>query len=106
MNINDALKLNLIKELGIDRLPQADQEAALLKIGDIIFQAVLIRVLDELKDEDRKELDVFLENPAHQNDPESFYSFLADRLSNLDEIVAEEVANFKRDTFEVMSNIK
>lgn len=104
--MEDALKANLMSELGLDTMPEKDREAALLKIGEIIFKSVLIRILDNLDQAGRKEFDDFLGNRANQQDPDLLYEFLKAKVPNLDELVTEEIAVFKRETLEVMRGLQ
>lgn len=103
------LKANLITELGIDKLPPERQAELLLKIGDTIYKAVMTRVVEELSDEDRTAFDRLLdEKPAdagRQDDEEAVFSFLRSKLPNLDEIVNEEIAEFKKESIETMAAI-
>lgn len=98
--MNDILKQNIINTLGIDVLPQAEQEEALETMGRIIFQAVLIRVVEELKDEDKDEFEKVLENA--QGNEDALFNFLKAKLPDLDSIVEEEVAKFKQANVDFM----
>lgn len=98
------LQENIIKDLGIDNLPQKEQEETLLSIGRIIFQSVLIRVMEELDDKGKDEFEKILtENP---NDEEAILNFLRSKLPNLDEIVNEEVVKFKQESVDFIKKIK
>jgi hypothetical protein len=101
-SLSDALKADLGDMIGLDALPEAERAATLMKIGDVIFQMVLLRVFSELGDQGQKELEDFIADPKNTADPEAFYGFLRGKLPDLDEIVAEEVAAFKRDAIGTM----
>jgi hypothetical protein len=103
--MEDALKANIITELGLDKLSAKDREAALLKIGEIIFKTVLIRIIDTLDEEGRKDLDAHLSDPVKAKDPDALYAFLRAKVPNLDELVGEEIAAFKRDALETMRGL-
>lgn len=97
------LQKNIIKELGLDTLPEKEQEQALLDIGRIIFQSVLIRVMEELDDKGKDEFEKILtEKP---NDEEAILGFLQLKLPNLNDIVQEEVAKFKEESTGFMEKI-
>lgn len=102
--MNGILQKNIIKDLGIDTLPEKEQEEMLLSIGKIIFQSVLIRVMDELDEKGKDEFEKLLEEKA--NDEEAILNFLRLKIPNLDEIVNEEVAKFKQESVNFMSKIK
>ena len=95
---------NLIKELGLDNLPSEKQMEILLDVGRIIQQNVVLRVLDELDEKDKGEFDKLLEEKT--GDEEAILAFLRSKIKNLDEIVEEETANFKKGSVDLMKNIK
>lgn len=97
------LKRNLITELGIDKLPADRQAKLLLKVGDVLYQAVISRVIEELSEEDREAFDRLLDEK--KDDEEAVFNFLQSKLPNLDEIVNEEIAAFKKDSLETMAAI-
>lgn len=97
------LKANLITALGIDKLPAEKQADLLLKIGDVLYQAVIGRVIEELSEEDREAFDRVL--TEKKDDEDAVFNFLQAKLPNLDEIVNEEIAEFKKDSLETMEGI-
>jgi hypothetical protein len=102
--MDSILKQNIIADLGIDRLPQGEREEALLSIGRIIFQGVLIRVMGLLGEKDKDEFDKLLgEKP---DDEEAVLKFLQTKLPNLEEIVNNEIAMFKRESVDLMQALK
>lgn len=103
--MDESIKIDLVRELGLDKLSPAEQEKALLGIGDSVFQSVLMRVVDTLSADGRRELEVVLEDPAKQNNPDALYAFLKGKVPELDSIVAEEIAAFKKDATDTMGGI-
>ncbi|MEK9154761.1 MAG: hypothetical protein AAB596_01690 [Patescibacteria group bacterium] len=101
--MDNILKQNLIKEIGLDTLPQEEQESALLSIGRIIFQGVLIKVLDELNDKDKDELEKLL---AEKSDDEAaILNFLRAKVANLEEIIKSEVERFKKESVDFTKSV-
>ncbi|MCF7845578.1 MAG: DUF5663 domain-containing protein [Candidatus Pacebacteria bacterium] len=101
--MEDILKQNIIKDLGLDSLPEEEQKEAFLKIGEIIFSGVLSRVLDELSDEEASEFEkIISEKP---DDEEAVMGFMKAKVPNLDEIVNEEIAKFKKESVDFMNEI-
>lgn len=98
------LQKNIIKELGLDTLPEKEQEEALLSVGRIIFQSVLIRTMEELSEADKDEFDKILSDKS--NDEEVILGFLQKKIPNLDEIVNDEVVKFKQESVDFMKEIK
>ncbi len=101
--MEDFLNKNIIKDVGLDGLPEEKQKEAMLKIGAIIFQGVLSKVFDELEDEEAKEFENLITN--NPDDEEAIMSFLNSKVSNLDDIVKEEIERFKRESVDFMSKI-
>lgn len=93
------LKQNIVKELGLDLLSAEDQEKALLSIGKIIFQAVLIRIMEVMSVKDKDELDKLLSKKIGE---EELLTFLQSKEPNLDKIVEAEVIKFKEESLKVM----
>ncbi len=96
------LNQNIISELGIDSLEPDKQMDILGKIGQIIFQAVLIRVLALLGEEEQEKLNDIME----QNDVDALLAFLQATVPNLDEIIKEETVKFKQQSIDFASQLK
>lgn len=94
MALNDAISQNLVTELGLDVLPPERQKEALLKIGEIINQRIIVKVLEELSETDKDAFDALLGDKA--NDQDAVLAFLKSKIPNLDGLVAKEIADFKQ----------
>ncbi len=94
---------NIIYDLGLELLSPEQQEEALISIGQIIFQAVIIRVLDILSDEEKDDFEKLL---AGNSSEEMILNFLKSKIEDLDEIIKEEVENFKKESSELMGKIR
>lgn len=94
---------NLLIELGLDSLPKEEQEELIIRIGEIIQERVIIRVLDELNEKDREEFDKILEEKGEEDD--AVLNFLRLKILNLDQIVEEEVSGFRRESVELMKKV-
>lgn len=97
------LQENIIKNLGLDSLPEKEQEEALQSIGRIIFQSVLIRVMEELDDKGKDEFEKILSEKP--NDESAILGFLQTKIPNLDEIVNNEVSKFKQESVDFMKAV-
>ena len=96
--IND----NIIKILGIDTLPQDQQKDAMEKLGGIVYQEVMLRVLDIMSDEDKDEFEKLIEtNP----DPETMFTYLAQKVPNIGDIASEEAEKLRKESADIMSQI-
>lgn len=102
--MQDVIRKNIIEDLGLDKLPQKDQEEMLLMIGRLIFQGVIIRVMSLLSEKDKDDFDKLLSEKIE--DEEAVLKFLESRVPNLNEIINDEVASFKQESGEFMKNLK
>lgn len=103
--MDESLKADIVKELGINRLPPEEQDEALRRMAGVIFQSALVRIVDSLDDGARKEVEDFLADPAKNGDTDAFYALLKSKTPDLDEIIAEEIAAFKADALGTMKGI-
>jgi len=87
--------------LGLQDLPDEKKEQLILKIGELIQQNIILRVLDELSDKEKDEFDKVLA----QEDGEKTLAFLQSKLPNLEEIFKEEIARFKETAIARMQTI-
>jgi hypothetical protein len=90
------IERNILTELGLDRLSPEKQEETLLQIGRLIYQAVLIRALDRLSEEEQKDFERILNE--HPDDESMLVNFLEAKVPDLDRIIQEEVQKFKDET--------
>jgi len=86
--------------INLGALPQKKQQKMLMQIGKIIFQRVLVRVLDELTEDEKKEFDTLIGKSP--DDEKAILAFLKDKVHDLDEIVKAETERFKTETGDIM----
>ena len=93
--IEEILKVDLLEELNLKDLSFEDKMLMLSQITEIVFQNVWIRILEILKDD---QLSV-LEEKIFLNEfktPEEFNNYLKNLIPNLDDLIKEEIANYKK----------
>jgi hypothetical protein len=95
----DLINEDLLKELGIDKLPPEKAEEMMATIGRILYQAVLIRVMERLTDPEKEEFGALLDRGA---DEDAVLAFLTAKVPDLNSIVEEEVAKFKTESMSVL----
>lgn len=88
-------KENIVKDLGPETL---------FGIEKIIFQSVLLRIIERLSDDDADNFEKLLEEKP--NDEEAILSYLRSKNSNFDIIVNEEADKFKKEAVDFMNKIK
>jgi hypothetical protein len=101
-NAQSAIRNNIISLFGIETLPEEKQEEVIGKIGKMIFQAVLMRVLPMLEEEDLKDYDALV---SQKPGPDEVMGFFLDKVPNFLDIVAEESENFRKDAEDVLKQV-
>lgn len=83
----------LFEELGLDNLSEDKKLQLMMKWGDIVQKSIIIRVIQELPEEDKEEMDQLL--AREKIDAQEVYDFLDKKLPNLEEITREEINKFR-----------
>ena len=97
------IKENIIKNFELDKLSENEKEEMILKIGSVIYQNVLMRVLETMPDEDQDEFEKILDNDAK---PEEIFTFLNNKVPNFEQIINEEAIKLKNKTSDIMGQIE
>jgi hypothetical protein len=92
------LRQTIIDNLGIASLPVAQQDQMIERIGKLIFQGTLMRALQDMTEQDQKELETLLKTPNEA----ALMGFLKAKVPNLEEIVKEEAERFKQEAQKAM----
>jgi len=93
---------NIIVTLGINKLPVEKQKEAMERLGSIVYQEVILRVLDILNEEDK---DMFEKMVEKNPNPEILFEFLSNKIINFAEIVKEEAEKLREESAEIMKEI-
>jgi succinate dehydrogenase flavin-adding protein (antitoxin of CptAB toxin-antitoxin module) len=96
------IKDNIVSALNIENLPKAEQEKRLADIGSIIFQNVLMRVLEKMPEKQQDEFEKMLDSNAN---PEEIFEFLNKNTKDFQKVITEEALKFKDNTENIMSQI-
>lgn len=99
-----AINQNIIEALGLDKLPAEEQAEILMDMSRIVYQNIMLRVINEIKEEDKDEVDAFLEKNA--DNQEAVYEFFKSKVPNIDEIAKEEVEKLQKDNLDFANMIK
>lgn len=102
--MDDTVKQDMMRGLGINLLPPEEQEAAFARIGGIIFQKVMFRAVDLLEEKDQEEMDRVM--AANPDNGAAIFEFLQAKIPGFEKIVSEEAAIFRNDALGVMDQIK
>ena len=97
------VRKNIIELFEINKLPEDKQEETISRIGKIIFQSVLIRVLPVLKEEELTQYEKLVEGGV---EPDVLLDFFFEKIPSFLQIIAEEAENFRKESVEVLKQIK
>ncbi len=91
MSYNEALN-EILKSFGIADYPEEMQDAFLLQFGGILFQALMLRGVEELPSESMDDFDAVLsDNP----EPQDVFTFFEDHLPSFENTLTEVVTELK-----------
>ena len=91
--IEKILSMNLFKELGLEDLEPEIKQSILDDAGYVITRGVWIKIMESLKDEKQTELSEMLKNDPEN--AESVAKFIKTEIPNYEDLIKEEVANYK-----------
>lgn len=97
--ITELLNLNLVKELELDTLPADKKQALISQMQDVLENRINIEIISNLSEEDKKELDSILDSGK------DMVTFLRGKIANFDVMVAETVAEFKKEILDMHKTI-
>jgi len=93
--INNQIKQNIIKELGIENLSPEKSQEVMERLEENIQRTVILEILDLLNPQDQQSLNVILES----GDNEKIQKFLEEKVPGFDSLVKavaqSAVAEFK-----------
>ncbi|OGI73536.1 hypothetical protein A3D42_02565 [Candidatus Nomurabacteria bacterium RIFCSPHIGHO2_02_FULL_41_18] len=90
---------NIINLFQIDKLPEDKQEETINRIGKLIFQAVLLRVLPLMEEAEVEEYNKLIEGGAT---PEAVLDFFFGKVPGFLDIIAEETENFRKESAQAL----
>ncbi|MAG44707.1 hypothetical protein CL633_02355 [bacterium] len=100
---DDILKQNIIKELGLEKLPDERKIALLDKMSELIQKRLILRVLEILQEDDKKELEKIMEQKSA---PDKVGQFLQKKVPNFEEVIKEEIIKFKQEAKNRVEELK
>jgi len=102
-NNTQLAKQNIIELFEIEKLPEVEQEEAINKISKVIFEAVLLRVLPTMSEEDLAEYEKLLESGVA---PDALFDFFFSKIPDFFKIVAEESESFREKAESVLAGLE
>jgi hypothetical protein len=93
--MKNILPSDIVKEWGLESLPESKQVEMVERIGKIIYQALLVKSLDILTEKEQIEFDLLLDEDT--TTPDDVMGFLQAKIPNFEKMVLEERKNLKSD---------
>ena len=90
----------ILDELGMGNLPEEEKQAMMERIGKILYQAVMLRVMDIMTDAQAGQFDKAI---GENTNPEYILNYLRTQIPNFQQIVDEEALKFKAESKAIMS---
>lgn len=100
-NIKNA-QMDLITELGIDKLPEKEQQALFVQISEVLQQKIVLRLVEELPEERKEEFGKILEE--NKENPGPIEVFLKEALPNVEELILDEIGKYKQEAKQFLSD--
>ncbi len=95
-----AAQIDLVKDLGIDQLDQAQKEEILTQIGEILQQRIVLRIVKELPEEKQDEFQAVLEKA--QDDPGQLDKYLEENIPGVEAMILAEIGEYKKGASDFM----
>lgn len=87
-------RANMVKEWGLEKLSQEEQDSYIERIGKLIYQAVIVRASEEMSSADQAAFDAFMNEHPEAEAP-AILDFLSGRIDTFAALIAEETAKLK-----------
>ena len=95
--ISEYLNINLIEELGLDKLPANTRESLLQQMTEVLESRLMSQFLMLLPENEKQELDKVLDTDGDLVD------FLQNKIPNLNIVIAETLAAFKKEMLDMQA---
>ena len=89
----------IVEEWGLQSFPPEQQMEMVDKIGDLVYQSVLLKAVDMLDEAGEAEFDALVDMPG--TDAPKVLEFFGKHIPDFDALVAGEVKNIKERTVDL-----
>ncbi len=93
---------NIVHALEIDKLPPEEQQEIIVRVGALIYQNVLMRVMETMPQADQDEFEKILDKNAG---PEEIFTFLKNKVPDFEQVIDEEAIKFRDKANSIMDQI-
>ncbi len=95
----DQIMADIVRELGLESLPQEKKEEMLAKIGELLMKQIFLETMDRLGEEGATEYERLMESNPEQS---AIESFLNEKIPGYNELIAKIVEDFKKEMKEAI----
>ena len=96
------IQKNISEVLELENLLPEERQEILLRVGAVIYQNVLMRVMEIMTEEDQDEFEKLLDNKGK---PEEIFTFLKNKVPDFEKIIEEESIKFRNKSSNIMDQI-
>lgn len=96
------IQKNITNVLELEKLPLEERQEIILRVGALIYQNVLMRVMEIMTEKDQDEFEKLLDKNAG---PEDIFAFLKEKINDFEKIIEEEAIKFKDKSSSIMDQI-
>lgn len=96
------IQKNIKSALEIENLPPDEQQEIILRVGAVIYQNVLMRVMEIMTEADQDKFEKLLDENAK---PEEIFTFLKNTVKDFEKIIEAEALAFKNKASGIMDQI-
>ena len=100
--MTNTIQKKIANTLDLGSLPPEEQQEIILRVGTLIYQNVMIRVMETMPAGNQDEFEKLLDQNAP---PEKIFSFLSEKVKDFEKIIEEEAAKLKNKTDSIMGQI-
>ncbi|QQR76972.1 hypothetical protein IPJ63_01790 [Candidatus Nomurabacteria bacterium] len=100
--MDQKLRQTIINAYNLGSLSEDEQNDIIERIGSLIFQGILMRVMEDMPETLQSEFEEMLDKDAS---PEMIIGFLRENVRDFENIAKEEAEKFQRESMSVMSQI-
>ncbi len=87
----------MVAEWGLGAFTPEQQDEFIDKIGQALYQSVVMRATDEMSDEEQEVFETFLEQAGDKADLFTVLDYLHQNVTGFDEMLAEETEKLKKE---------
>jgi len=99
ITIEEILNFNIGKDLGLDLLPEKEQEGFNQRFFANLIERIIKKTSEKLSPENQEKIIKMIEN---DEELEKVFNFISDKNENFIEEVGEEFLDFKKEVYELL----